>query len=50
VLVLCAAAPLDPLVLASMAYLRLASGGRILPEDKLHLCDRVIAVTATAPL
>jgi hypothetical protein len=50
VLVLCAAAPLDPLVLASMAYLRLASGGRILPEDKLHLGDRVIAVTATAPL
>jgi hypothetical protein len=46
-LVLTADEPLDPTVLASLAYARLETTGKVPPVDRLHLGARVIEVTAT---
>ncbi|WP_433532157.1 hypothetical protein ACQPYA_08965 [Micromonospora sp. CA-263727] len=40
--------PLDPIVLASLAYLRLTTLGRIPAEDSVHLGRRAIGVVAVA--
>jgi hypothetical protein len=39
---------IDPIVLASLAYVRLAGAGRVPAEDRLYLGDRVIVVAAAA--
>jgi len=46
--VLTADAPLDPTILASLAYARLAVAGRIPPQDALHIGGRTISVAAEA--
>ncbi|MET0492273.1 MAG: hypothetical protein ABW000_03985 [Actinoplanes sp.] len=40
--------PIDPVLLASLAYVRLTTTGRLLPQDRLYLADRSIAVEAAA--
>jgi hypothetical protein len=47
-LVLRADAPIDPTVLASLAYARLVSTGYVPPSVRLYLGDRAIAVAAGA--
>ncbi|MEU3269974.1 hypothetical protein ABZ639_03960 [Saccharomonospora sp. NPDC006951] len=39
----------DPLLVASLAYVRLSQGGRLPRDDRFRLGDRCFTVTATAP-
>jgi hypothetical protein len=40
--------PIDPVLLASLAYVRLATGGHVPERDRLYLGDRAIVVAAVA--